>query len=99
MQKEKNGWFTLEHGDQLMIRSDGKMCFRFRQDPVPDTKRSRNCRYLYRSYRTAREKRAYGDRDMAAYARPRRKHELSIIFEVGRVTEKNWKSYRKHQWK
>lgn len=100
MQNEKDIWFTLEPGDQLVIRGvGGNMHFRFRQDPVPAPKYNRSWKNANRHYRTAREKRAYADPEVAAYARPRRKHELSIVFEVCRVSERSWKAHRKHQWK
>ena len=100
MQMEKNIWVSLHSGDQLVIRSNGgDLYFRFRQDPVPSPKYSHGWKNSDRHYRTAREKRAYADPEVAAYARPRRKQELSVVYEVRRVSERSWKSHRKHQWK
>lgn len=91
-------YMELQPGDKLEIRTcEGKQVFRFRQDPVPGKK------YIWknspRHYRTFRERRAYADREMAAYARAGRAQELSVVFEVCRVSQRSWKSHRKHQWK
>lgn len=96
--KKESAWFALEHGDKLVIYSDGKQYFRFRQDPVPGH------RWVWkngpRHYRTVGELRAYCDRDLGRHARAGRRRELRTVFEVCRVSEKSWKSHgkRRHQW-
>lgn len=95
--KEKS-WFSLEAGDKLVVHSlKGKQTVRFRQDPLPCK------RYVWkdgpRHYHTFRERRINADREMAAYVRSGRAQELEVLFEVNRVSEKSWKSHRKHQWK
>lgn len=95
--KEKS-WFSLEAGDKLVVHSlKGKQTVRFRQDPLPCK------RYVWknrpRHYHTIRELRVCSDGEMAAHARAGRMEELGRLFEVCRVSEKSWKSHRKHQWK
>ncbi len=98
MQKQNEIWFTLEPGDRMVIPSCwGNKYYRFRQDPVPGY--SWGWKNSPRHYRTAQERRAYADPDIARYARPRRMRELDAVFDVYRVSERSWKAHRQHQWK
>ena len=95
---ENSVYIEFEHGQKLeMFTHKGMQVLRFRQDPLPVKK------YVWkdspRRYRTIRERRSNADREMAAYVRAGRAQEMAVLFEVYRVSERSWKSHRKHQWK
>ena len=88
----------LQPGDQIVVHTvGGKQVYRFRRDPVPG--KNWVWKNRGRHYRTIRERRAYSDRELAAYARAGRVQKLDALFEVYRDSERNWKSHRKNQWK